>query len=179
MISRYRDLFVRFGGHEQAAGLTVPVGNIPAFRERLNRVIRENCDDRCFLPVREYDTELHLSQVTEDLIRALDDLEPTGCGNPSPVFLLRGGAVLGGIAFGLGSLADELPAEVDALFTPGMNEFNGRRSPQAQVTALRPARTEQGGERELFLDSIEINRITENMPMDSSRVRMVCIDWCE
>ena len=178
MLNRCADLFVRFGGHEQAAGLTVPVGNIPAFRERLNRVIRENCDDRCFLPVREYDTELHLSQVTEDLIRALDDLEPTGCGNPSPVFLLRdatlrerravgrdgshlklslleGGAVLGGIAFGLGSLADELPAEVDALFTPGMNEFNGRRSPQAQVTALRPARTEQGGERELFLACLQ------------------------
>ncbi len=178
MLNRCSDLFVRFGGHEQAAGLTIPVNKIKDFRDKLNRVIEENCDSRCFLPVREYDTELSLSRVSEDMIRALEDLEPTGCGNPSPVFLLRGaelqecrpvgregahlklsllegGTVMGGIAFGLGNLADQLPSRVDALFTPGINEFNGRRSLQAQVTALKPAGGEQGGEREFFLACLQ------------------------
>ena len=178
MLDRCSDLFVRFGGHEQAAGLTIPLENIPAFRQRLNRVIRENCGDRCFLPVEEYDAELHLTQVTEEMVRALEALEPTGCGNPSPVFLLRGaelqesrrvgrdgshlklsllegGAVLGGIAFGLGDLADQPLRQVDALFTPGVNEYAGRRSLQLQVRALRPRREEGAGEREFFLACLQ------------------------
>ena len=178
MLNRCADLFVRFGGHEQAAGLTIPLENIREFRQRLNGVIRESCGDRCFLPVEEYDAELHLDQVTEEMVRALEALEPTGCGNPSPVFLVRGaelqesrrvgrdgshlklsllegGAVMGGIAFGLGDLADQPLRQVDALFTPGVNEYAGRRSLQLQVRALRPRREEGAGEREFFLACLQ------------------------
>ena len=162
MLSRCGDMLVRFGGHEQAAGLTIPVEKIPAFRERLNQVIRESCDERCFLPVKEYDAEMPLEHVTLETIDALEELEPTGCGNPPPVFLVRGAdlqecrrvgkdrshlkltllegeTLRGGIGFGLGDMADQNLGKVDVLFCPSRNEYNGRVSPQIMVQAMEPA----------------------------------------
>ena len=170
-LNRCEDLFIRFGGHEQAAGLTIPTERIPEFRLRLNETIRELCDNRCFLPVREYDSELPLAQVTLGMIEALEKLEPSGCGNPAPVFLVReaslqekrrvgkdrshlkltlleGDTLRGGIGFGLGDVADQPQNRVDVLFRPNRNEFNGRVMPQLQVLALQPAgiRTAQDAE---------------------------------
>ena len=162
MLNLCQDLFLRFGGHAQAAGLTIPAERIPELRTRLNAAIREHCDDRCFLPVLEYDSELPLEQVTLEMIGDLEALEPTGFGNPAPAFLCRGawlqearrvgrdlshlklsllegGAVRDGIGFGLGYAADQTLEKVDVLFRPERNEFGGRVSPQLQVQAIRPA----------------------------------------
>ena len=183
MLNLCSDLFVRFGGHEQAAGLTIPVEKIPELRTRLNDAIRQNCDDRCFLPVREYDSELKLEDVNLEMIDALETLEPCGCGNPAPVFLTRNaslqecrrvgkdqshlkltllekGTLRGGIGFGLGDAADQLPEEVDVLFRPTRNEFNGRVSPQLQVQAIRAAGNgmpgaDRQGEDRFFLDCLQ------------------------
>ena len=156
------DLFLRFGGHAQAAGLTVEPAKIPEMRRRLNQAIRERCDDSCFLPEREYDTELALRDVTLEMIERLESLEPVGFGNPAPVFrcrnaslqegrrvgkdrshlkltLLEGETIRDGIGFGLGDLADQTLNRVDVLFRPSRNEFNGRVTPQLQVQAMEPA----------------------------------------
>lgn len=167
MLNRCGDLFLRFGGHEQAAGLTVSAEKIPEMRIRLNGIIRDSCDDRCFLPEKEYDAEMTLDRVTLETVDALEALEPTGCGNPAPVFLCRdasvqearpvgrdrshlkmtllaGGELRGGIGFGLGDEAGYGYERVDVLFRPTRNEFNGRVSPQMQIQAIRPA--EENGE---------------------------------
>ena len=165
------DLLERYGGHELAAGLTIPLENLPAFRERLNAEIREKCDDRSLIPVQEYDTELSLSEVTLDLVRDLETLEPTGFGNPPAVFLtkgasvqearrvgrdrthlkirlLEGAALRDGIGFGLGAEADKGLTEADVLFRPTRNVYNGRESAQLQLTALRPSDAEQAADGE-------------------------------
>ncbi len=173
--------FVRFGGHAQAAGLTIQAERIPELRERLNDAIRTRCDDRCFLPVREYDTELELERVSLELIRNLEALEPTGCGNPEPVFrcrgaavqecrpvgkdgshlklkLLEGTALLDGIGFGLGAEAERTGERLDVLYQPARNEFNGKVTAQLQVRAVRPAGKnggEPGNERDFFLDCVQ------------------------
>ena len=155
------DLLVRFGGHAQAAGLSVMRENIPALRERLNRLFLEQVDDSCFTPSREYDLALPFRTWTPEALAQLDLLEPTGCGNPAPVFLLSGaeirsmrrvgrdgahlqinaadadGTPVRAIAFSMGAEADKNPAEADLLYTPVRNEFNGRVSVEAQVSALR------------------------------------------
>ena len=87
------DLLVRFGGHAQAAGLSVMRENIPALRERLNRLFLEQYDDSCFTPSREYDLALPFRTWTPETLAQLDLLEPTGCGNPAPVFLLSGAEI--------------------------------------------------------------------------------------
>ena len=163
MLSRCADLFVRFGGHEQAAGLTIPTPLIPELRRRLNLAIRQETDDKVFLPALEYDLSVSFRELTLESLDLLDALEPTGCGNPSPVFLVSdacvqqmrrvgadrshlklslldgGNTVLDGIAFSMGEEADKGYSRVDALYTPSRNEYRGRVSVQLQVQALRPS----------------------------------------
>lgn len=162
MLCTCKDLFLRFGGHEQAAGLTMKADLVPELRRRLNLAIHENCDERCYLPTREYDLSVPLAQVNLEMIDALEKLQPTGYGNPAPVFLARGAqvqlmrrvgrdrqhlklslldgnSVRDGIAFSMGDLADEGLEWVDALFSPERNEFMGRVTAQLQVQAIRPA----------------------------------------
>ncbi len=162
MLTTCKDLFLRFGGHEQAAGLTMQSDFLPELRRRLNLAINENCDLRSYIPRREYDLPLRLQNVDLDMIARLDLLQPTGYGNPNPVFLARGvhlqqalrvgktrahlkvllldgQTVRDGIAFGKGDLADEGLEQVDVLFTPERNEFRGQVTPQLMVEALTPA----------------------------------------
>ena len=156
------DLLVRFGGHAQAAGLTIAADRVGAFRERLNSVLRELQADAALVPVREYDAELRLKDADLALIDQLACLEPTGYGNPAPVFrvrnayvqearrvgaflnhlkvrLLDGETLLDGIAFGQGDQADGIPDRVDVLFHPDRNEYMGRVTPQMKIEAIRPA----------------------------------------
>ena len=162
MLCTCKDLFERFGGHEQAAGLTMRADLVPELKRRLNLAIAENCDETCYIPEKEYDLTLRLSEVDLALIDQLDLMQPTGFGNPAPVFLahdahvqeirrvgrdrshlkltlLDGGAVRGGIAFSMGDLADEGLERVDVLFSPERNEYMGRVSAQLSVKAIRPA----------------------------------------
>ena len=162
MLCTCKDLFLRFGGHEQAAGLTMQADFLPELRRRLNLAVNENCDLRCYIPQKDYDTVLRLPEVNLDMVERLELLQPTGYANPNPVFLARGahlqqaqrvgktrthlkltlledGKLLDGIAFGMGELADEGLERVDVLFTPERNEFRGRVTPQMMVEALVPA----------------------------------------
>ncbi len=162
MLTICKDLFLRFGGHEQAAGLTMKAEFVPELRRRLNLAINENCDLTCYIPRREYDLTVRLQDVDLDMIDRLALLQPTGYGNPNPVFLTRdahlqqamrvgktrthlkvmlleGQTIRDGIAFGKGDLADEGLERVDVLFTPERNEFRGRVTPQLMVDSLTPA----------------------------------------
>lgn len=188
MLTTCKDLFLRFGGHEQAAGLTMQSEFLPELRRRLNLAINENCDLTCYIPAKEYDDVVRLAEVDLGMIDQLDWLQPTGYANPNPVFLARdthlqqavrvgktrthlkvmlleGQTIRDGIAFGRGDLADEGLERVDVLFTPERNEFRGRVTPQLMVEALTPA---QGavtipGEAVLFSSFLqEITHLASN-----------------
>ena len=85
-------LFERFGGHSQAAGLTIRAELVPELRRLLNRVIPQgdNCDLTCYIPQKEYELEVPLEAVNMALIDELNQLQPTGYGNPNPVLMARG-----------------------------------------------------------------------------------------
>jgi single-stranded-DNA-specific exonuclease len=84
------DLFEKFGGHEQAAGLTIRNERIDAFLDRFGNIVRERLKDVETVPELSIDAELHPEDVTLDLVRTLSDLAPFGEGNPEPVFRLSG-----------------------------------------------------------------------------------------
>ena len=162
LLSRCADLLLRFGGHAGAAGLSVAEENIPALAARLNRILLEEADPSVFVPSAEYDLEREAGSWTEEDLRLLDLLEPTGCGNPAPVFLQSGadlvsgrrvgrdgahwklrlrdrdGMEVDGIAFGLGAEADQCYSRVDALYCPVRNDFGGRVRIEARVESVRP-----------------------------------------
>ena len=150
------------GGHEQAAGVTLPAENEEAFRQRLQAAVAKY-DEALFLPAQLYDEAVSLSECTRELHQQLALLAPFGCENPSPLLLVEDawpiehravgseGAhlklslrqnerILPGIAFSMGSLAARMPDRVDAVFALDINEFRGETTLQAQVKALRPVR---------------------------------------
>ncbi len=160
-LTRCQDLFLRFGGHAQAAGMTLVSENLPAFRARLNEAIAAVAEPDAFIPSVSYDLDARLSEITIPLIEQMDRLAPTGFGNPAPVFRLTGahvleargvgnegkhlklrlmqdGAALDGIAFGQGGQRKGLSETVDALFSPSINEFMGRRSAQCEIARILP-----------------------------------------
>jgi single-stranded-DNA-specific exonuclease len=83
-------LFSRYGGHSHACGFAMPGANVAELRARLDAFARSRLTLEDFDPVIDLDAELSLSEVTPDLFRALELLEPYGVGNPEPVFAARG-----------------------------------------------------------------------------------------
>jgi single-stranded-DNA-specific exonuclease len=80
------DLFDRFGGHKQAAGLTMDAGRVAEFRSRINTYADEVLEPDQLRPRLRIDAPLSLKAITPELVRGLDALGPFGMGNPRPVF---------------------------------------------------------------------------------------------
>ncbi|MBQ2990973.1 MAG: single-stranded-DNA-specific exonuclease RecJ [Clostridia bacterium] len=161
-----RDLFVRFGGHAQAAGLTIEKKNVEAFRRRLTQAILRQSEPEAFIPTEEYDLELELSEMTEELVDAFAAMQPTGFGNPAPVFCVRGvhttdirtigkdGAHLrmrlssgaemrNAIGFRMGDRAASMPEVIEAVVGVSINQWQDKRSVQCelrQFQAYMPAK---------------------------------------
>jgi single-stranded-DNA-specific exonuclease len=84
------DLFERFGGHAQAAGLAIQAGRIPEFRRRINHFAEGMLVKNDLVPRVEVDCDLPIKLARPDLLGELRLFEPYGCGNPEPVFETHG-----------------------------------------------------------------------------------------
>lgn len=87
------DLLLSFGGHEQAAGLSILEENVPKLRERLNVIAGDMLCDEDFKAKLKIDEQLKMDDITDRFVEELALLEPYGLGNPTPVFATRGLAV--------------------------------------------------------------------------------------
>lgn len=158
------DLLIRHGGHAAAAGFTVANENLPALKDRLRQIAARELTGLDLRQTLRADAEVSFSDLTPDLLKKLDTLEPTGYGNPGAVFVARnlrviskravgadakhlklalsdGHLTFDAIAFRLGEQAASLPERVDALFTFESNEYNGQTRLQLNVKDLKPAGT--------------------------------------
>jgi single-stranded-DNA-specific exonuclease len=88
------EVFTKFGGHRQAAGLTLPSGRLEEFRERLNSWARARLSADDFRPTVEFDGQILLSELTDDAAEEILSLAPFGCGNPTPLFALMDAEIL-------------------------------------------------------------------------------------
>lgn len=79
--------FIRFGGHEQAAGLTFAMSEWDSVYQGLKQYFAQHYSDEAFLRRVEYDEAVALSTVTTEQVEQLRQLEPFGMDNPEPVFL--------------------------------------------------------------------------------------------
>jgi single-stranded-DNA-specific exonuclease len=94
------DLFTRFGGHRQAAGLGLPAGRVAEFRERLNRYAAERLMPEDLQPTLELDGAIRLDELNDRSVAEVLNLAPFGFGNPAPLFALNGVEVLAAQPFG-------------------------------------------------------------------------------
>lgn len=90
-LNKCRRLFLKFGGHRQAAGLSLKRENVERFRQDINAVCTLTEQDMAEKVA--IDMELPFSCVTEEFLAQLELLEPFGKGNPKPVFASRNAAI--------------------------------------------------------------------------------------
>lgn len=156
------DLFEAFGGHAAAAGFTIRNERVPELLARLNAIAAEQLGGLDLRPVVKVDLELALSELRPAMIQELEQLEPTGFGNPQVNLVSRGlqvkdARVVGkdarhlkltvtdgritydAIGFGLGDWLPDLPLAVDLLYRFEVNEFNGQSRLQLNVRDLKPS----------------------------------------
>jgi single-stranded-DNA-specific exonuclease len=156
---------LRYGGHAAAAGFSLEASRFDEFRELITASVAEQnagVERRRDFAI---DCEISGIDVTPELCRALDQLEPSGQGNPAPLLAVSGARVLGtstfgsdgqhvrvalatgsgiveAIAFNKPNLADHLPRGrlIDACFGLEVDSFQGMQRVRARLRDLRPAR---------------------------------------
>ena len=91
-MSRCKELFLKYGGHPMAAGLSLPEDKVDEFRKRLN----EGCSltEADLTEVIHIDMALPFACMSETLVEELALLEPFGKGNTKPVFAARNVRIL-------------------------------------------------------------------------------------
>jgi len=80
------DVFLRFGGHRQAAGVTLEAGRVGELRRRLCAWANERLSPEDLMPRLRIDSPLGLREISGDVIDGLSRLGPFGAANPKPVF---------------------------------------------------------------------------------------------
>jgi single-stranded-DNA-specific exonuclease len=80
------DLFVRFGGHEHAAGVTLETSRVEEFRQRFSAYAAARLSPEDLQPQLAIDGVVELREIDERNAAGLFALAPFGHGNPPPVF---------------------------------------------------------------------------------------------
>ncbi len=151
-------LLERFGGHRQAAGLTLSRDNLEALRTAFDQAVRDQLGEHLPPLCLQVEAKLGLDMVDLRLVQEVDLLQPFGLGNPQPVFCSpplrvqrykvfgsnhvslqlrdeKAGVTMLGKAW---RQADLLSSEVNGqsmqlAFTPRMNYYNGLTSIDLQI----------------------------------------------
>lgn len=155
------DLFVRHGGHAQAAGFSIRPPNVAELERSLSKLARDALQGLPPDPVLEIDAEISLSDLTPRFMAVLGELEPFGIGNPRPLFLshqlqVKNQWVMGNAGQHLKLLvsdgSQQVPAlifnraaewleqttSVDLVFTVSEDTWRGRRQINLMVEDFRP-----------------------------------------
>ena len=161
-IKKCEKYLTAFGGHKYAAGLTIEPDKIDAFREEFKKVATEMLKDEGLVQTFKVDADINLSEITDKIVRILNEFAPFGPQNMRPVFLSRnlqvvgtprivgknhlkfkvrqGEAVYDAIGFDLGALLYRLaPGEdnLDMIYVAEENHWNGQGKIQLRVKDLR------------------------------------------
>ncbi len=88
-IDSCHDLLTNFGGHKYAAGLSMHIDDLPAFRKRFEAYVAAHIQPNQLQPTLDIEAELQLGDITKSFYNVLRHLEPFGPGNPRPLFVSR------------------------------------------------------------------------------------------
>jgi single-stranded-DNA-specific exonuclease len=89
------DLFEKFGGHRQAAGVTLTVDRVDEFRQRFNTYAAQRLTPADLAPQVDLDSVIDFHEVNDRSVEEILALAPFGSGNPAPLFVVRGAEVAG------------------------------------------------------------------------------------
>ncbi len=156
-----REHLLGYGGHFAAAGMTLEVSQVDAFREKFEEIVAATIDPQLLIPEINIDAEIQLSDINWPFHNIIEQMEPFGPENLRPVFIARnvfdtgfskivkeqhlrfsvkqGSTSINGIGF---NLADklailQLKAPVDIVFKIEENEWNDQKTLQIRVIDCR------------------------------------------
>ena len=166
-IDSCHDLLTNFGGHKYAAGLSMHIDDLPAFRERFEAYVAAHIQPNQLQPTLEIEAEIQLGDITKSFYNVLRHLEPFGPGNPRPLFVSRRlinhrdtravgkerehlrldvtdrQNAITGIAFGRADMAEYIQNgnAVDICYELNENTFNHYTTIQMMVQDIQPCST--------------------------------------
>jgi single-stranded-DNA-specific exonuclease len=157
-----KDLFISFGGHSQAAGMTLSLENVDQLRSNLNQLAKERLTDDDFVPIIPVDASVNIRDLSLKTIEEIEKLAPFGIGNPKPVFQINDevpkeirliGANLDHlkmvfeqeesklevIGFGFGEIYHLISSKskIGLVGELGINEWNGNKKMQLMLKDIR------------------------------------------
>ncbi len=161
-LTKCSKLFEKFGGHELAAGITIKVENIDAFRVQVNKTANEMLEGKPLVSEIKVDYKLTPADIKLSMAKQLELLEPFGAGNPTPAFVYRDLKVISsrtvgndnkhllltlndgineikGIGFNLGSYNNILSfgKKIDIICNMECNQWNDVEQLQFKIKDLR------------------------------------------
>ena len=149
-----REHLVRFGGHKQAAGLSLRKELLAAFRTAFESTVEEQMDPEDIRRTMKVDAMVHLEEINPELMAYFERMQPYGVGNPEPVFCCRdfqvesqqilkgchlqlrlrqGKARFGAIGFNFITSDHPPPAPESLLFSPRWNHWRGQQRIQLHI----------------------------------------------
>ena len=159
------DLFTRFGGHRQAAGLTIRAGRLKELRARLTDFANDTLSPEDLIPRLRVDGHLPLASITPAVVEGLKAMEPFGSGNPRPVFhtgavqltkkprvlknqhlsmsIRQGARVFRAVAWRMADRAEFITqhgARLDVAFNLTENDYRDEHTIELSVADVRQAR---------------------------------------
>jgi single-stranded-DNA-specific exonuclease len=165
-LERCAPLLQRFGGHKQAAGLTLDASRIRELRAAVNTVADETLGPDDLVPRLRVDADLTFRSITGGVAAGVAALAPFGAGNPRPVFAARGVAIIDGprklkerhlkmslkqegrifraVAWRAAEKHEYLTehkAALDVAFSLEQNQYNGETYVELMLADLRKAET--------------------------------------
>ena len=88
-LDKTKDLLVKFGGHNQAAGLTIEIDKLNEFRSRIKQIAKDSISNEMVTKKINVDCELKITEVNRKTYNDLLLMEPFGAANTAPIFLLK------------------------------------------------------------------------------------------
>lgn len=157
-----KELLIKYGGHSQAAGLTLEVGRVQDLRRALNEYAEDILTEELLIEQINVDSELDFSEVSKELYYQIMQLAPFGCANPSPLLASRSAGVveyrpvgsdgkhlklrvakenylMEAIGFNLADCCEyvDLGQKVDLVFELQKNQWKGRTTLQLNVKDIK------------------------------------------
>ncbi len=157
-LERQAEFLERFGGHAQAAGLTIREERIEDFRRALVADAGARLSGNDFRKVLHTDGPCDLGDVDYELLDQIERLAPFGMSNPSPLFvdsdvevvqaglrkevhwkllLRKNGRQFDAIAFNMGHRPLSKGDRLDIAYVPEYNKYKGARTVQLRIKDLK------------------------------------------
>ena len=156
-----QEFLLGYGGHFAAAGLTLELNNVEAFRKKFEEVVSSSISEDLLIPEIVIDAEINFSDIHWSLHNILQQMEPFGPDNLRPVFITRNvldtgyskivkedhirfslkqnNVVYTGIGFNMAQKFHllQMKKPIDIVFKIDENEWNGNKSLQLRMIDFR------------------------------------------